>query len=1795
MTEFSKDDLNVEETPVYIVPKGTVHNKIHHNRVATTQYIGDIDTQKVPKKIVKKIQEGKIVGGRVVPYMEDGWKRIIYVEKNEWAPVEDSLTHELVHAEHPDWGEKKVENFVGEGIKNKKMVTEKKLDDIGYEIEKGKPKTIYATSLDTGKRVVVKNAIPVKLKKVEEDEVATSDGKFRLVHSNLVQSVGDVDLRKKQILIHKDMPRKFDDGIAVHEIEERKWIDKGHSYNYSHQKAQEKELDFYKSKFGNEREAKSFLNEEEQHVNRILLNDARLNTGDGKTITADSDLMSGVSSFFSKVSSAISPPSPPKQTTTTTTTTTPTTTRAITPTTTVSTPTLVSITPTTIPKVTTTTSTVAKVTSGVESVAKGLSDASARAAEALQAAVPTHTHTGGVSYPTPMPTPTSTIPTPSVQQAIADLSKYAKPTVTPVTTIPTPTTITKTSVPGLTGGFPVTPMPKLVAPTVTTTTLPSPTFVATTTGAMQITPPSVKLTESQRKALADNPGLTYSISPMGEVVLHYPTKLPVFESGTSDIMGMARIAVPAGVPTTTALPSVTVPTPSVPTTDFAAAFSRAYTSITGGKAPLVTSTLPEGPVTPTVTTLPTLPTTFKVPEIIFKTKYEGGAVGVLPTGEGVYTTSIGLPGKVTQITELPKEFKSSDIIKPPELPRLGKSFDQVFGKDLSPEMLVNINSTKARIDAGIKEGYKAIDYRILTDDKGNPIKGYLDDKGNIIKDDTSGYIVSGVIRPEKFTDVGKDLFKATAYARELGLKEGEYSLFKDPVTGNLDLVTSRAVPDQIIADIKIGGYAVVDTKGFRRDAIEKYLIDKDLLQKVETPSELMGIPKGLKDIVIGDKYTYTFKPNVQEIIDKDTGERRLIVGDITGLTSSKLGDSISKVQSDIDAETARIKGGVSELKREFMYGTPLEKIGSAGIITGAPLLSPTDYLGLTTIGAVLKDVYKGKTITEMMQDVTNIRERALEDIVARTGPGTNILNFIWQAPMVQVAGTYALGTGISTGVSAWGPKLATELTYGVGVPPIVEAAGGVVAGGIKLLGSPIGMGTMIGVPAAFKISRGIYYKQPFEDIFGGVASDVLKFELARAGVRAGAVEGAKLGREYESKLVSEYVTGPEGKVIGERAGIRVPVGERGFKYIGKISPEEMEVARGFYEAGVKVTPTGEVKAPYLGLFKTYGGPTDIQKFADIILGKELPAQLSFPYMVTYAPGSEFSEKWLEGKGAEKALGKYGVGGTYWESIGLTGEGVPQATTIYKGTEVVPGPGGTAYLREFATPKMLTVPSEVPVTKDVQAIRFKMFGVEAEKGGRTMQVTMTADKQNVIVQQFDAEGNPLGKPEIKGDPVKYFKLLNKAAGEEFFYELPDGGIAYRGSIEKPPYEVIKGGVAYRGPNTIVLDDKAAQELFKKYPQLAEKVVGGVSGLAGEPTLDYDKIQTLLKGMSEKEGITALKDIGIERYIEGAKTGEYKLELKDLGNIRQNIVSGNVPTSVGDTGITYTSGVPAGKTTIDYMRGIGGKGLMEALGPSEIMGGGVTKAETETLRLARLEPTVPITTVSLIPPVQFGETAAALGGVTTATALMGGLSASALLKSAETASASLGLKEISTVSELPSFKPAFLTIPVISTGVGEVAGVSEVTETTTVSGLGLGITPYTEVTPITGELLSLGLIPSVTQVVSPAAQLTTTVIPTTAFTYPYAFGFGFGGGRGEGEKPKEEKKKYKYPGGKVGMSILSPDLFSAAVSQAMTGKVTMPKFTRGEVSALKARTFVRVPTAELMGRPTSAKEVLKGLLG
>lgn len=77
--------------------------------------------------------------------------------------------------------------------------------------------------------------------------------------------MGDFDENAKTIYIDQDMPEKFHEGISVHEIEERKLIKKGHSYVYSHNEAQKKELAFYESKFGKEKSMK-MLEEEERIV-----------------------------------------------------------------------------------------------------------------------------------------------------------------------------------------------------------------------------------------------------------------------------------------------------------------------------------------------------------------------------------------------------------------------------------------------------------------------------------------------------------------------------------------------------------------------------------------------------------------------------------------------------------------------------------------------------------------------------------------------------------------------------------------------------------------------------------------------------------------------------------------------------------------------------------------------------------------------------------------------------------------------------------------------------------------------------------------------------------------------------------------------------------------------------------------------------------------------------------------------------------------------------------------------------------------------------------------------------------------------------------------------------------------------------------------------------------------------------------------------------------------------------------------------------------------------------------------
>ncbi|MDD4996210.1 MAG: hypothetical protein PHW15_01915 [Patescibacteria group bacterium] len=85
---------------------------------------------------------------------------------------------------------------------------------------------------------------------------------YKIDSSGIVPSGGDIDEINKTILIDRGIPEKFHQGIAVHEIEERKLLMKGHSYVYSHNEAQKKELEFYKKTCGEEN-ALNLLEEEE--------------------------------------------------------------------------------------------------------------------------------------------------------------------------------------------------------------------------------------------------------------------------------------------------------------------------------------------------------------------------------------------------------------------------------------------------------------------------------------------------------------------------------------------------------------------------------------------------------------------------------------------------------------------------------------------------------------------------------------------------------------------------------------------------------------------------------------------------------------------------------------------------------------------------------------------------------------------------------------------------------------------------------------------------------------------------------------------------------------------------------------------------------------------------------------------------------------------------------------------------------------------------------------------------------------------------------------------------------------------------------------------------------------------------------------------------------------------------------------------------------------------------------------------------------------------------------------------
>lgn len=111
---------------------------------------------------------------------------------------------------------------------------------------------------------------PSLVQKKDSKKIFLYNGEEYIIDlSKKVDCMGDFFELAKTIYIDKNLPEKFHEGIAVHEIEERKFLKQGHSYGWSHNKAQLKELAFYKKKYGEE--AEGIMREEEELIDNIFL------------------------------------------------------------------------------------------------------------------------------------------------------------------------------------------------------------------------------------------------------------------------------------------------------------------------------------------------------------------------------------------------------------------------------------------------------------------------------------------------------------------------------------------------------------------------------------------------------------------------------------------------------------------------------------------------------------------------------------------------------------------------------------------------------------------------------------------------------------------------------------------------------------------------------------------------------------------------------------------------------------------------------------------------------------------------------------------------------------------------------------------------------------------------------------------------------------------------------------------------------------------------------------------------------------------------------------------------------------------------------------------------------------------------------------------------------------------------------------------------------------------------------------------------------------------------------------
>jgi len=96
------------------------------------------------------------------------------------------------------------------------------------------------------------------------------DKSYKINNSLSIATIADLDENRKIIFIDRRVPKKFREGVAVHEIEKRNFMKKGNTHTYSHNEARKRSLAFYMGKLDGGQKAFKFLEEEEKCLLNIL-------------------------------------------------------------------------------------------------------------------------------------------------------------------------------------------------------------------------------------------------------------------------------------------------------------------------------------------------------------------------------------------------------------------------------------------------------------------------------------------------------------------------------------------------------------------------------------------------------------------------------------------------------------------------------------------------------------------------------------------------------------------------------------------------------------------------------------------------------------------------------------------------------------------------------------------------------------------------------------------------------------------------------------------------------------------------------------------------------------------------------------------------------------------------------------------------------------------------------------------------------------------------------------------------------------------------------------------------------------------------------------------------------------------------------------------------------------------------------------------------------------------------------------------------------------------------------------